>query len=47
MWRGNKKIIFHVFSIKKITDMISSNHNLPLYTKLMTVLNKEDWQSMK
>ena len=27
--------------------MLSSNHNLSLYTKLMTVLNKEDWQSMK
>ena len=26
--------------------MLSSNHNLS-YTKLMTVLNKEDWQSMK
>ena len=36
-----------VFSIQKITDMLSSNHNLSLYTKLMTVLNKKDWQSMK
>ena len=29
--------------------MLSSNHNLPSYTKLYiyTVLNKEDWQSMK
>ena len=32
-------IIFQVFSIQKITDMLSSNHNLSLYTKLMTVLN--------
>ena len=23
--------------------MLSSNHHLSLYTKLMTVLNKEDW----
>ena len=38
MWRGNKRIIFQVFSIQKITDMFSSNHNLSLYTKLMTVL---------
>ena len=27
--------------------MLSSNHHFSLYTKLMTVLNKEDWQSMK
>ena len=27
--------------------MLSSNHNLSLYTKLMTVLNKDDWQSIK
>ena len=27
--------------------MLSSNHLLSLYTKLMTILNKEDWQSMK
>ena len=47
MWRGNKRIIFQIFSIQKITDMLSSNHHLFLYTKLMTVLNKEDWQSMK
>ena len=26
--------------------MLSSNHNLSLYTKLMTVLNKDDWQGM-
>ena len=24
--------------------MLSSNHHLSLYTKLTTVLNKEDWQ---
>ena len=75
MWRGNKIIIFQVFSIQKITDMLSSNHYLSLYiklitvlinlfmakheiknishrhlslcTKLITVLNKADWQSMK
>ena len=47
MRRGNKRIIFQVFSIQKITEMLSSNHDLSLYTKLMTVLNKEDWQSMK
>ena len=47
MWRGNKIILFQVFPIQKITDMLSSNHSLFLYTKLMTVLNKEDWQSMK
>ena len=33
--------------IQKVTDMFSSNHHLSLYTKLMTVLNKEDYQSMK
>ena len=38
MWRGNKKILFQVFSIQKITDMLSSNRNLSLYTKLITVL---------
>ena len=27
--------------------MLSSNHDLSLYTKLMTVLNDDDWQSMK
>ena len=42
MWRGNKRILFPVFSIQKITGMLSSNHNLSLYTKLMTVVNKED-----
>ena len=47
MWRGNKRIIFQIFSIQKITDMVLSNHNLSLCTKLITVLNKEDWQSMK
>ena len=46
MWRGNKRILFQVFSIQKITDMLSSNQSLSLYTKLMTALNKEDWQSM-
>ena len=39
MWRGNKRILFQVFSIQKITNMPSLNHNLSLYTKLMTVLN--------
>ena len=49
MWRGkgNKRILFQVFSTQKITDMLSSNQNLSLYANLMTVLNKEDWQSMK
>ena len=47
MWGGNKRILFKVFSIQKITDMLSSNNYLSLYTKIMTVLNKEDWQSMK
>ena len=47
MWRGNKTIRFQVFSIQKITDMLSSNNNLSLYTKLMTALNKEDWQNTK
>ena len=40
-------MLFQVFSIHKITGMLSSNHNLSLNTKLMTVLNKEDWQSTK
>ena len=43
----NKKILFQVFFIQKITDMLSPNRSLSLYTTLMTVLNKEDWQSMK
>ena len=42
-----QKNFFQVFSILKIIDMLSSSHYLSLYTKLMTVLNKEDWQSMK
>ena len=47
MWRGNKRILFQIFSIQKIIDMLSSNHNLSLYTKLMTVLDKENSQSIK
>ena len=47
MWRENKIIFLKIFSIQEITDMLSSNHHLSLYTKLMTVLNKEDLQSMK
>ena len=46
VWRGNKRILFQIFHIQKITDMLSSNHHLSLYTELMTVLNKEDWQRM-
>ena len=42
-----KEFFFNFFSIQKITDMLSSNHHLSLYTELTTVLNKEDWQSMK
>ena len=41
MCRGNKIILLKVFSIQKITDMLSSNHHLSLYTKLMTVPNKD------
>ena len=44
VWGENKRIHFQVFSIQKITDMLSSNHNLSLYAKFITVLNKEDWQ---
>ena len=40
----NKIILFQVFFVQKITDMLSSNNHLSLYTKLMTVFNKEDWQ---
>ena len=49
MWKEikNKRTLCQVFSIQKITDMLSSSHHLSLYTKLITVLNKEDWQSMK
>ena len=47
MWRGNKRILFQVFSIQKVTDMLSSNYHLSLYIKIVTVLDKEDWQSMK
>ena len=46
MWRGNKRIPFQVFSIQKITDMLSSNQNVFIY-KAMRVLNEEDWQGMK
>ena len=35
---GNKRILSPVFSIQKITDMLSSNHHLSVYTKLITVL---------
>ena len=35
MWTGNKKILLKVFSIQKITDMLSSNYLLSLYTKGM------------
>ena len=38
MERG--KILLQVFSMQKITDMLSSNHGLSLYTKLITVLKK-------
>ena len=44
---GIKEFIFQIFTILKITDMLSSNHHLSLYTKLMTELDKEDWQSIK
>ena len=40
MWRGNERIVFQIFSIQKITDMLSSNHHLSLYRKLIKVLNK-------
>ena len=46
VFSGNKRIPFSVLSIQQVTDMLSSNHHLSSYTKLMTVLNKEDWQSM-
>ena len=39
-----RKNFFQIFFIQKITDMLSSNHNLSLDKKLMRVLNKEDWQ---
>ena len=42
-----KEFFFKFLSIRKITDMLSLNHYLSLYTKLTTVFNKEDWQSMK
>ena len=43
-----KRFFSQVFSIQKIIDMISSNRFCPcMHTKLMTVLNKEDWKSMK
>ena len=56
MWQGNERILLQVFSIEKITDVfsiekvtgvLSSNPNLCLHTKLISVLKKEDWQSMK
>ena len=39
-------ILFSALSKQKETDMLSLKHYLSLYTKLMTVLNK-DWHSMK
>ena len=42
---GKKNYFSNIFHTED--DMLSSNHHLSLYTKLMTVLNKEDWQSMK
>ena len=44
---GIKELLLSVLSIQKVTDMLSLNHYLSFYTTLMTVLNKEDWQSMK
>ena len=41
------KEFFFKFSFQKITDMLSSSNNLSLYTKLMAVVNKKAWQSMK
>ena len=43
MWRANNRILFQVFSMQKMTDMLSSNHNLSLYmyTKLMNYLIKK------
>ena len=35
-------ILFSLLSIQKVTEKLSSTHHLSLYTKLMTVLNKED-----
>ena len=35
---GNKIILFQVFSIQNITEVLSSNHHLSLYTKLITAL---------
>ena len=47
MWRGNKRILFQLFCMQKITNMLLVNHHLSLYTKVLTVLNKEDWKIMK
>ena len=44
---GIKELFSGIFHTEDITDMLSSNHNLSLYTKLMTVLNNDYWQSMK
>ena len=38
---GIKEFFISVLFIQKVTDTLSSNHHLSLYTKLMTVLNKE------
>ena len=42
-----QKNSFQVFSMQKVTDMLSSNHHLSLYTKFMTVLNKEAKHEIK
>ena len=40
-----KEFFLKVISIQKVAYMLSSNHHLSVYTNLMTVLNKEDWQT--
>ena len=41
MWRGDKRILFQIFSMQKITDLLSSNHHLSLYTSLWQYLIKK------
>ena len=36
---GNKRILFSVLSMQKVTDKLSSKHHLSFNTNLMIVLN--------
>ena len=45
--KGNKRIPFSVLSMQNVTGKLPSKYHFSLYTKIMIVINKEDWKSMK